>query len=116
MSMHRYRQRYSPFIKAAWHSPELLAAVSAIAGVELVPWADYDTGHVNVSVESSNGKERSTVSQQGDQEAFTWHVDSCLFVCVTMLSDCTDMIGGKTVIRTGNGELMKVRGPSMVSI
>lgn len=76
---------------------------------------DYDTGHVNISVESANGKEESDGLKQDDQEAFAWHLDSFAFVCVTMLSDCTNMIGGETVIRTGNGELMKVRGPSMVS-
>lgn len=31
-----------------------------------------------------------------------------------MLSDCTGMIGGETALRTGTGEVMKVRGPAMV--
>jgi hypothetical protein len=33
-----------------------------------------------------------------------------------MLSDCTNMIGGETALRTGTGEIMKVRGPAMVSL
>lgn len=42
-----------------------------------------------------------------------WHTDSYPFVCVTMLSDCTDMVGGETALRTGDGTIMKVRGPQM---
>jgi hypothetical protein len=49
-----------------------------------------------------------------DTSAFGWHVDSTPFVVVTMLSDCTGMIGGETAIRTGSGEIVKVRGPTMV--
>lgn len=43
-----------------------------------------------------------------------WHYDSFPFVCVTMLSDCTGMVGGETALRTATGEVMKVRGPAMV--
>lgn len=43
--------------------------------------------------------------------ALRWHYDSVPFVCVTMLSDCTKMVGGDTAIRTGNGAVMKVRAP-----
>jgi hypothetical protein len=32
-----------------------------------------------------------------------------------MLSDCTGMVGGETALRTGTGEIMKIRGPAMVS-
>lgn len=45
-----------------------------------------------------------------------WHTDSYPFFCVTMLSDCTDMIGGETALRNGNGEVVEVRGPQMVAI
>ena len=31
-----------------------------------------------------------------------------------MLSDCTDMVGGETALRTAAGDVMKVRGPQMV--
>lgn len=30
-----------------------------------------------------------------------------------MLSDCESMIGGETALRTGTGEIVKVRGPQM---
>lgn len=33
-----------------------------------------------------------------------------------MLSDCTDMIGGETALRQGNGEIIKVRGPGQVRV
>ena len=32
-----------------------------------------------------------------------------------MLSDCSTMIGGETALRTGTGEILKVRGPGMAS-
>jgi hypothetical protein len=32
-----------------------------------------------------------------------------------MLSDCTGMVGGETALRTPAGEVLKVRGPEMVS-
>ena len=32
-----------------------------------------------------------------------------------MLSDCTGMVGGETALRTGDGEIVKVRGPQKVS-
>ena len=31
-----------------------------------------------------------------------------------MLSDCTEMLGGETALRTGTGEIMRVRGPQQV--
>ncbi|KAJ3512809.1 hypothetical protein NM208_g15273 [Fusarium decemcellulare] len=30
-----------------------------------------------------------------------------------MLSDCSDMKGGETAVKTGSGEVLKVRGPTM---
>ncbi|KAG2413332.1 hypothetical protein HFD88_002521 [Aspergillus terreus] len=45
--------------------------------------------------------------------AFAWNYDSLPFVCVTMLSDCTGMVGGETALKTATGEIMKVRGPAM---
>jgi hypothetical protein len=47
--------------------------------------------------------------------AFAWHYDSFPFVCVTMPSDCTGMVGEETALKTATGEIMKVRGPAMVS-
>lgn len=125
--------RYAPFIYDAWHNPETLAIVSKIAGVDLVPNMHYEIGHVNISVKSEEQAldERATVEREkksfaedegiagcpweDDKPVVGWHTDSYPFVCVTMLSDCTDMVGGETALQTGNGDVMKVRGPQIVS-
>ncbi|KAF7560064.1 hypothetical protein G7046_g4079 [Stylonectria norvegica] len=106
----------APFIFDAWHSPEVLATISKIAGIELVPAIEFDVGHINISIddvitEVTQSKDRA-YQDNDDMSAFAWHKDSYPFVCVTMLSDCTGMLGGETAIRTGTGEVMKVRGPS----
>ena len=108
--------RLAPFIHKAYYCPELLEAVSAIAGIDLVPAFDYEIGHCNISFNEKKPTqaELEKMSEDGDSEAFAWHRDSFPFVCVTMLSDCRDMIGGETVIRTGDGSTMKTRGPTMV--
>lgn len=91
--------------------------MSAIAGIDLVPAFDYEVGHCNISFNEKKPSqaELEKMGEDGDSEAFAWHRDSFPFVCVTMLSDCRDMIGGETVIRTGDGSTIKTRGPTMVS-
>lgn len=115
-----------------WRSPEVLAIVSKIAGVELVPSMDFEIAHVNISVSSKEQQEEAQKAikeheqrqldegvagcpWEDDRPIVDWHTDSYPFVCVTMLSDCTDMVGGETALRTASGEIMKVRGPGMVS-
>ncbi|RAL10966.1 uncharacterized protein BO97DRAFT_471274 [Aspergillus homomorphus CBS 101889] len=111
-----YGPQRAPFIFNAWNSPELLATISKVAGIDLVPAMDMDVGHVNVSV---NDKDAHTVEVKRDESgddsmpAFAWHHDSYPFVCVTMLSDCEGMVGGETAVKTGNGEVLKFRGPLM---
>lgn len=92
---------------------------------------DFEIGHINISVktEAEKQEELRAFSDRAQYEAdegiagcpweddkpiVDWHTDSYPFVCVTMLSDCTTMIGGETALRTGTGEIMKVRGPQMV--
>jgi hypothetical protein len=123
---------YAPFVYDAWKSPETLAIVSKIAGVDLVPQMDFEVGHINISMQTEEQKRDAlaAVAEKTSREAdegvagcpweddkpiVDWHTDSYPFVCVTMLSDCTNMIGGETALRTGTGEIMKVRGPQMVS-
>ncbi|KAK4940479.1 hypothetical protein LTR10_019463 [Elasticomyces elasticus] len=125
-----FAPEYAPFIYDVWHSPEVLAIVSKIAGVELVPAMDFEIAHINIS--STGDKEQEDVKQafqekehreadegvggcpfEDDRPILDWHTDSYPFVCVTMLSDCTNMIGGETALRKGDGEVMKVRGPGM---
>jgi hypothetical protein len=118
-----------------WKDQRVLDIVSKIAGVDLVPQMDFEIAHINISLGSDDDKaEVEKVLQekahreadegvsgcpweaeQDDEPIVDWHTDSYPFVCVTMLSDCTNMIGGETALRTGNGEIMKVRGPGMVS-
>lgn len=117
----------------AWKSPETLAIISKIAGVELVPAMDFEIGHINISVQSEEQKNKALAAVaekkkrdadegvsgcpwEDEQPIVDWHTDSYPFVCVTMLSDCTEMIGGETALRTGNGQVVKVRGPQMVRI
>lgn len=114
--------RCAPFVYSAWNSPELLEIVSKIAGIDLVPAIDFEIGHVNVSVNTKDGQKPATqqtldggVDDEDNTPVVGWHTDSYPFVCVLMLSDCTDMVGGETALRTGSGEIMKVRGPGMVS-
>jgi hypothetical protein len=123
---------YAPFVYDAWKSPETLAIISKIAGVELVPQMDFEIANINVSMLNKQqeldsfaalAEKKSRDADEGvsgcpwedDQPIVDWHTDSYPFVCVTMLSDCTNMIGGETALRLGNGEIMKVRGPQMVS-
>jgi hypothetical protein len=109
-----------------------LSIVSKIAGVDLVPECDYEIAHINFSVKSEEETqaERRTIEKQrnyfaddegiagcpweDDKPVVGWHTDSYPFVCVLMLSDCTEMVGGETALRTGDGGIMKVRGPEMV--
>lgn len=109
--------RHGKFIFEAWKHPETLAIMSKIAGVELVPVMDYEIGHINMSVPGSKQQyDKNALISEDDEEAIVgWHRDSYPFVCVLMMSDTTNMIGGETALRTGTGEIKKVRGPSKVS-
>lgn len=85
---------------------------------------NFEIGHINISVKSEEqaAEERETVAREASgsepwgesSPVVGWHKDSYPFVCVTMLSDCTNMVGGETALRTANGDVMKVRGPAMV--
>ncbi|KAL3468342.1 hypothetical protein BJX64DRAFT_282520 [Aspergillus heterothallicus] len=122
-----YAADCAPFVYDAWKNPETLGIISKIAGVDLVPAMDFEIGHVNLAVYSEEEKNRavnemieqaSHAANQGlnwedNDPIVDWHTDSYPFVCVTMLSDCTGMVGGETALRKGDGEVVKVRGPQM---
>ena len=93
---------------------------------------DFEIASTNISVKSEERKAEELTAAaekamaeadegiagcpwEDDKPIVDWHTDSYPFVCVTMLSDCTSMIGGETALRTGNGDILKVRGPQMVS-
>lgn len=134
ISINNDPDRYAPFTYDAWHNPRTLAIISQIAGVELIPCMNLEIGHINISVKSSVQASEERAAAEREKDSFAedegisgcpweddkpvvgWHTDSYPFVCVTMLSDCTNMIGGETAIRTANGDIIKIRGPQMVSI
>ena len=110
-----------------------MAIISKIAEIDLVTEMDFEIGHVNISVKSEQQKrdeiaaynEKTQFDEdegiagcpwEDDQPIVDWHTDSYPFVAVTMLSDCTTMVGGETALRTGTGDILKVRGPQMVSL
>ncbi|KAL9112477.1 MAG: hypothetical protein Q9227_003319 [Pyrenula ochraceoflavens] len=121
---------YAPFIYDVWKSQDTLAIISKIAGVELVPAMDFEIANINISMQSEEQKQEAlaAVAEKASRDAdegvagcpweddrpiVDWHTDSYPFVCVTMLSDCSKMVGGETALRTGDGGLKKVRGPQM---
>ena len=106
----------APFTYDAWKSPEVIARISEVAGVDLVPSIDFEIANINISINNPNVEVALTDDKPQEDElpAVAWHYDSFPFVCVTMLSDCTDMVGGETALRTATGEIMKARGPAMV--
>ena len=131
--------RYAPFIHQFWNSPEVLRIVSDVAGVELVPVMDYETSHTNVQLgpggidavratpvepptateeairqfEKDRPKKREITDQT--KPIIEWHRDSHPWVCVVMLSDARNMVGGETELMKGDGTTLKVKAPQMVS-
>ncbi|KAJ6441009.1 hypothetical protein O9K51_06803 [Purpureocillium lavendulum] len=109
----------APFVYSAWNSPELVSRISQVAGVDLVPSIDYEIATINISADDRPMPvTQDCVKKEEDPlgdglSAVAWHYDSFPFVCVVMLSDCTDMVGGETALRTASGEVLKVRGPAM---
>ncbi|KAL4868895.1 hypothetical protein BDV12DRAFT_185606 [Aspergillus spectabilis] len=79
----------------------------------LSPTIDFEIANINISIRNEDMHTEQTINLVSDEDlpAVVWHYDSFPFVCVTMLSDCTDMVGGETALRTPNGEILKVRGP-----
>lgn len=123
-SLTKNASRFAPFVYDTWKNPETLAIISGIAGIDLVTEMDFEIGHINISVKTQRQKEEEleAFAQETAAEAIQvrkpivdWHTDSYPFVCVTMLSDCTNMIGGETALKIGNGDILKVRGPQMVN-
>ncbi|EKV13329.1 2OG-Fe(II) oxygenase superfamily domain-containing protein [Penicillium digitatum] len=100
----------APFTCDAWRSPEVLSAISEVAGIDLIPAMDCEIAAINISI---NDQAVGIVKSDDSLPAFAWHRDSYPFVCVTILSDCTGMTGGETALKTASGDIMKVRGPAM---
>lgn len=89
-----------------------------IAHINLNRLSDSQKLEVNQALEEKNHRDADEgvagCPWEDDKPIVDWHTDSYPFVCVTMLSDCTNMVGGETALLRGDGEIMKVRGPGMV--
>ena len=110
-----HSHRLAPFIYDAWNHPEVISKISEVAGVDLIPSIDFEIGNINISFgDGTTATLGKTVDVEDRTSAVAWHYDSFPFVCVTMLSDCTGMVGGETALRRPDGHIMKVRGPAMV--
>lgn len=110
------------FIHDAWTHPATMELVSKMAGVDLEIVIDFEIAHANISMKApeeadaevakheakvermSERKESTSSTRSGDdiRAVVGWHHDSYPFVCVLMLSDTTNMIGGETSLRMGN--------------
>jgi len=117
----------APFVYDAWQSEHVRKACSIAAGVELEVVFEYEIAHTNVQIDDSpastfynipNVPPKAQNTQQHDvlddyvDPIVSWHKDSYPFVCVVMLSDSRAMVGGETALRKGDGQILKVRGPS----
>jgi hypothetical protein len=125
----------TPFVDSAWRSKAVLDACSKAAGVDLSVVYDYEIGHINVQFDAiadtpsitdrlpsamppAQDDRPAAIKSAADENeemkaAGSWHRDSYPWVCVVMLSDPTNMTGGETGLRKGDGSTMKVRGPGM---
>lgn len=92
----------------------------------------YEIAHINLSSKSKEDAQQELARCQEHQRRCQedegiggclevvetpivgWHTDSYPFVCVLMMSDVRDMVGGETAIRTVNGQILKMRGPTQV--
>ncbi|KAF2022569.1 hypothetical protein EK21DRAFT_83034, partial [Setomelanomma holmii] len=114
--LHGYAQKHAPFTYAAWNHAKTVGIVSKLAGIDLVPWGDYEIAHINLSScdqagPSTRASEMHSPSPEGQAPIVSWHTDSYPFVCVLMLSDCTTMVGGETALRTAHGEIIRIQCP-----
>ncbi|KAL4748382.1 hypothetical protein BDW72DRAFT_205659 [Aspergillus terricola var. indicus] len=95
--------RPGPFIYDIWKCPEVIARISEVADIDLVPFIDLNCQH-----------QRLNWSREHEFKLRTRQTNKPLpFVCLTVLSDCTGMVGGETALKTPIGEIRKIRGPVM---
>lgn len=119
-------QVLTPFIYEAWKHPKTMELVSMMAGVDLEVVMDYEIAHVNIGVtDPHTASMQRTEHQREERERLFrgessgedipaivgWHNDSFPFVCVLMLSDTSEMIGGETYLRMGDQKIARVSAP-----
>ena len=91
------KNSYAPFVYDTWKSPETLAIISKIAGIDLVTEMDFEIGHVNISVKSEQERQEELAAcnekrqfeedegiagcpWEDDKPIVKWHTDSYPFV------------------------------------
>ncbi|RPA93756.1 hypothetical protein L873DRAFT_1815488 [Choiromyces venosus 120613-1] len=74
-------------------------------------FGEVESGRVRVEVEKRSEEEMSKEVNGEGGLIVPWHYDSYPFVCVVMLSDTTNMVGGETVIKRGDGSLFGISQP-----
>lgn len=86
------------------------------AGVKASPFSPVPAGLGATPEELAKFQELAD-NENGDSadNVVSWHNDSYPFVCVLMLSDVSEMIGGETALKCGDGRIVKARGPSVGS-
>lgn len=118
MQVRGYVEECAPFIYTAWKHPKTLEILSQVAGIDVAIRMDHEIGHVNFSVKPETkavkaNAEAATGHYKKEREVVGWHRDSYPFSTVTMLSDCTNIEGGETVLQLGNGKMHKLRRAQM---
>jgi len=124
----------TPFVDSVWRHEKVLQACSQAAGVDLAVVYDYEIGHINVQYDAldndtaiwdalppvlppKHADSDSTVQAHGPSDELAsvgpWHRDCYPWVCVCMLSDPSNMVGGETGLRRGDGTIAKVKGPGI---
>ncbi|KIV82674.1 hypothetical protein PV11_04768 [Exophiala sideris] len=124
----------TPYVDSVWRHELVVKACSQAAGVDLAVVFDYEIGQVNAQYdaitddkplsdtlppakpllyEAAESPSETSAQQDEPLSLGVWHKDAYPWVCVVMLSNPTNMVGGETGIRRGDGVLAKYRGPQM---
>ncbi|ENH72292.1 hypothetical protein FOC1_g10004530 [Fusarium oxysporum f. sp. cubense race 1] len=130
---HSANSEEASFIKQAWYHPATQAAIDEAFGTGLKPLERHcDIGYAIVQLGEggtagvykyneipakpqppSKAATGISKSQWDDVPIDGWHKDQVPVVCVVMLSDISNMQGGETAIKTGQGNLIKARGANL---
>lgn len=95
--------RHAKFTYNAWNHPKTLAAISQVAGTDLVPVMDIEISHLEI------------LGSNSDKHPVGWHRDDYPYACALVLCDTTDITQGHTLLRTGSGGILACDCPKMVS-
>ena len=117
---------FSPFLYDLTSSEELATLVSNAVRTSVIAHPmTSERAHVNMSLPIGGSsslfapppRTTAAAAAAAEDEAslgfqFDWHFDSQPFVCIMMLSDMPEHpVGGQTLIRKSNGEVVKLQYP-----